>query len=147
MNENLDQLIYYPNGDLNVPYVLANANLLIKSGDINLAATIFMAAAKNKKQAYCGYYGLGLCFVKLGKHAAAVQAFQKSFSLKQRPYIGVAWVEALIESGKGNEAEQIALQCGILFVNDGEASQQFRNLYLRAVELQKQKLPLSSPLG
>ena len=130
--DELDQIIYFQNGELNTPYVLANAGLLLKSDEPRMAAILYMVIARHKKNSFCGFYGLGQCFLALEKPQNARDAFRKAFLLGGRPYMAVALIEALLLCEEYAEAEALALKCAVEFVTDAKMNERFKNLYQRA---------------
>ncbi len=134
MNDDLELLIYFPNGELNTSYVLANANLLLKAGEAKLAAGLFLRVAREKRSSFNGFYGLAQCFMKMGKHESAVQALRKAFQISRKPYVAFSLIEAALNAGQRSEAEQLALECAVEFVEDMELNQRFRDLYLKVIQ-------------
>ena len=132
----LNDLIYFPNGDLNFPFVLANANLLLKEDEVELAVSLFGLITQHKSRAYFGHYGLGQCFLKSGEPDSAALSFERAFRLGRRPFLAYAWIEALISDRKYKEAEKTALLCAVEFAEDLETSNRLREFHRRAVELQ-----------
>jgi hypothetical protein len=48
------EFAHLPSGELNVPYLLANANLLFQEGDLAAAASLFRAVKSHPKYGFCG---------------------------------------------------------------------------------------------
>ncbi len=136
MEHETDNIIYLPNGELNAPYLLANANLLLKEGDPQLASSLFLLTTKTKNYAHCGFYGLGQCYRHLQKPDLALDALRKAFALSRRAYIAIALIQALLECGQFQEAEQTSLSCAVEFLNDTYASEQIRGFYQKAIQSQ-----------
>ncbi len=136
MSNDLKDTIYLPNGELNSPFVLANANILLKEKELKLAASLFLLIAKQETYAFCGYYGLGQCFTGMQKHEAAVESFRKAFQISKRSWIATAWIDCLMRTGDFRSAEKVALECAIEFVNQPEVSEKFRLYYRDAAEAQ-----------
>lgn len=90
MNEDF---IYLPNGELNIPFLLVNANLLLKEGEIQLAASLFERVKASEKYRHCAYYGIGQCFLKLNARKQALSLFKKALACKRRPYIENAIID------------------------------------------------------
>ena len=132
--EQLDLMILLPNGELNAPFLLANANLLLKAGEFKTAGSLFLRIAKTKKYAYCGYYGLGLCFRKLGQTEQAVEALKKSYLLEKRAYIAIELVKTLLESGRIKEAEQLSFACAAEFSDQAPVVEEMGKLFQQAIE-------------
>lgn len=86
-SENDLDLVYLPDGRINAPYILANANLLLKSGEYQLAVSLFRRIQDHPKYGYCGYYGVGQCYFLLQHWSRARTAFEKALALAHRPYI------------------------------------------------------------
>jgi len=82
-----DDSIYLPNGELNFPILLVNATLLLREGEIRLAASLFERIKENEKYRHCAYYGLGQCFLKLNATKQALALFKKALECKRKPYI------------------------------------------------------------
>ncbi len=133
----LDLVLYSENGELNAPYVLANANLLYKEGEYRLAGAMFLAIARNEKYSYCAYYGLGRCFTALFQFNAANQAFEKAFKLAPKPYIGLAWLESMIAAQKHAQAEKMAIRFAVQFADDAHACNEIGVLYNSILSVQK----------
>lgn len=127
--DDLNESIYLPNGNLNAPYVLSNASLLLKEGEVDMAASLFKQVTGHPKLGHCGHYGIGKCFMKIGKPAKAVAAFEAALLLQRRPYIAASLLEALIALQEYTQAEKRALEFAREFVADPESIERFRSLY------------------
>src|SRR5690348_9410979 len=99
-----------PNGEINAPYILANADLLLRRGETELASKLFRAVKNHSRLGYCGHYGLGRCFLAEGKTGQAIAAFEKALSLVKRPYIATILLKTLIDSRNADLAERRALE-------------------------------------
>lgn len=136
-NHSLDLVLYTETGELNAPYVLANANLLYKEGEYRLAGAMFLAIARNSKYSYCAYYGLGRCFTALFQYKAARQAFEKAFACARKPYIGLALLESLVATQSYLQAEEMAPKLAVEFADDAPFCNEIGALYNSILTLQK----------
>ena len=129
-------ILYFPNGEMNTSFILSNANLLLKEGEIELAASLFLLIKNQKKYSHCGHYGLGQCFLKMKNPHQAVIAFEKAFSLAKHPYIAAALIEALLASKEFNTAEKRTLEFAREFANDISFLELFRRQYQECISKQ-----------
>ena len=136
VSNDLDDLIYLPNGELNSPFVLANANILLKENEFKLAAKLFLLMANQRTYAFCGYFGLAKCFEKLSKPTQASESYKRAFELSRRPYIAFAYLECLLANHHYHQAEQFALMCAVEFVKHADEGERFRRFHRDALEMQ-----------
>ncbi len=120
---------YLSNGELNISYILSNANLLMKSGEFLDAISLFRLVKNHPKFGFCGHYGLGQCFLKMGQPEQAVRAFEKALSLQRRAYIAASLVEAFLILRNFTIVEKLTLGFAQEFVNDPDYLKQFRAQY------------------
>jgi tetratricopeptide (TPR) repeat protein len=111
------ELAYLPNGNLNFPYILSNANLLLQSGEIDLAASLFRLALGEPKVAHIALFGLGQCCMAGADYPKAARAFEKALLVSRRPYIAEAHLKALKMAGEleltGTLTQQYAAEFGV----------------------------------
>jgi len=129
MSSGDEDLCYLPNGELNVPFILTNANLLLLENELELAASLFQLVKGHTPYAHCAHYGIGQCFLKAQCPRQAVQAFEKAFLLEKRPYIGTALLEALMACGDLPAFEKRAIELAREFSFDEKFVEIFRRQY------------------
>ncbi len=129
MNIIEDDSAFLPSGGINIPIILSNALILLKENEIELAASLFRLAKKYPKYVHCGHFGMGQCYLKANDPRRAVRAFELAFSITPRPYIGLALVEALIESKCFQIAEEKALNLAQFFATDPKSVKDFKEKY------------------
>jgi tetratricopeptide (TPR) repeat protein len=125
---------YLPNGELNAPYILANADLLVKHGEYLAAAKLFRLLKDHPRLAHCAHYGMGQCLLKSGKPELALQAYEKALSIQKRDYIAQSLIQALIACGEYAEAEQRSFDFARDFASSEAAVESFRSLHRSAAE-------------
>jgi uncharacterized protein HemY len=130
--ENPFEFAYLPNGEPNTSFILSNANLLMKNGELDLAVSLFLLVKNHVRYGYCGHYGLGQCFLRMSHPKEAVLAFEKAYSLKRRAYIAAALVEALLECGEYKIAEERSIEFALEFSNESGFVDLFRMQYEKA---------------
>ncbi len=126
-----DDLVYLPNGKMNAPFILANAHLLLKSGDPEQAATLFRLLKNHEKLAHCAHYGLGQCFLRLKQPEYALAAFEHALSLSRQAYIAIALLEVLLEFEEFERVEKQAFDYAQEFAQDISAVSKIRSIYTR----------------
>jgi tetratricopeptide (TPR) repeat protein len=104
------EMAYFPNGAMNAPFILSNANVLLKAGEVDLALSLFRVVKAHERLAFCAHYGIGLCYLKKSDPERALGALEKALSLARRPYIAVALVNALLACGQFKLSEERSVQ-------------------------------------
>lgn len=72
--------IYLPNGKLNVPYLMKNADLLFEAGDYLLARKIYRAILQTGEFVSTALCRIGKCFEAEGKLAEACSHYEESIT-------------------------------------------------------------------
>jgi tetratricopeptide (TPR) repeat protein len=72
-------------GDLNVPYLLQNASLLLSSREFALARNVYKAVLKSGKKSAQALFGVGLTFEGEGTPAKAVRCYEESIAYRPSP--------------------------------------------------------------
>ncbi len=134
MSASNEDLSYFPNGELNISFLLFNANLLLQEGELELAASLFQLVKNHHKYGYCGHYGIGQCFLKAQQPKLAAQAFERAYSLEKRPYIAVALIDALIACEYFEAAEIRSIEFAREFSAEPKFVELFRQHYRMCLE-------------
>lgn len=74
--------IYDTRGKINVPFLLKNGELLLASGDFQLAKNIFQALRKSGEASPEACLGLGRCYEGLNQNAEAQACYEESVAFK-----------------------------------------------------------------
>jgi tetratricopeptide (TPR) repeat protein len=127
------EFAHLPSGELNVPYLLANANLLFQEGDLAAAASLFRAVKSHPKYGFCGDYGLGQCYLAEGKFQTAAAAFEKAYAKCHRGYIAVAHLEALKCCGYRAQLQNCAIIYAQEFNQEEKTVERIRALYTESL--------------
>ncbi len=72
--------IYLPNGKLNIPFLIRNADLLFDSGDYVLAKNIYKTILKTGENTSAALFRMGRCFEAEGKYEEALVHFEESIA-------------------------------------------------------------------
>ncbi|MGK5087834.1 tetratricopeptide repeat protein [Bdellovibrionota bacterium FG-2] len=72
--------VYLANGNLNVPFLLKNAELLFSSGEYTLARNIYRTMADGGELSYSSHYWMGRCFEGENKIDEALQHYEQSIT-------------------------------------------------------------------
>jgi tetratricopeptide (TPR) repeat protein len=72
--------VYLPEGKLNTPFLVRNAELLEESGDFALAANIYKALLQAGEKTAFALLGIGRCSERLGKLDEAKEAYEESIA-------------------------------------------------------------------
>lgn len=137
MSENLHDpldLAYLPNGDLNVPYLLANANVLLRGNELQLAASLFRLVKDHPKYGFCGDFGLGQCLMKAKKFRHAARAFEQALSKVHRGYIAIAHLDALKQAGETAQVQRLGILYAKKYEKDPSVLEKIRNIYVSALK-------------
>lgn len=70
--------IYLPNGKLNVPYLIRNADLLFDAGDYSLARRIYRVILQSGECSSSALYRIGRCYESEGKWEEARAKYEES---------------------------------------------------------------------
>ena len=135
--DEIANLAYFPNGELNASFILANANILLREGELSLAISLFRLAKDHKKLGHCAHYGLGQCFVAAGDWDRAVKAFESALSLSRKSYIAVALLEALMATKQYAVVEQTAVEIAREFSQDRAFVEKVRRIYQDSIDHQR----------
>ena len=136
-DEEISNLAYLPNGNLNASFILANGKILFEEKELALAVSLFRLLKDDKKLGHCAHYGLGQCFFAANDFAQAVKAYEKALSLSKKSYIAKALLEALMANKQYPSVEKKALQFVVEFTNEPEFVQEVRKIYYSSIENQK----------
>jgi tetratricopeptide (TPR) repeat protein len=100
--------VYLTTGKLNVPYLLKNANLLIKAKDYSLAKNIFRAVAQTGESTAQALHGIGICLEAEGKLEDAKSQFEESIAYQ--PTFGAyqKLIQILVRQTKFQQAAEIS---------------------------------------
>ncbi len=72
--------VYLANGNLNVPFLLKNAELLFSSGEYTLARNIYRTMADQGELSYSSLYWMGRCFEAESKVDEALKCYDQSIA-------------------------------------------------------------------
>jgi tetratricopeptide (TPR) repeat protein len=77
--------VFDPQGELNAPYLLQNASLLLSSREFALARNVYKAVLKSGKKSAQALFGIGLTFEGEGMPAKAVRCYEESIAFRAAP--------------------------------------------------------------
>lgn len=77
-----NESIYLPNGKLNVPYLIQNANLLFAAGEYSLSKNIFKTLLQSGEKAAQIHLGLGQCLEAENKLEDARKHYEESITFQ-----------------------------------------------------------------
>lgn len=121
-------LAFRPNGELNATYILSNANLLLKAGEVAAAESLFRIILRHSKYSFCAHYGIGQCQMKRGAYQDAVHSFEQAICLQRRSYIAHSLIEALLACGRREAANSFASLFASEFSHEDAVAESFLNL-------------------
>jgi len=79
-SRNAPESIYLPNGKLNIPYLLKNADLLFDSGEFTLAKNIYKTILKGGDNTSVALFRIGRCLEAEGKQEEAHAHYEESIA-------------------------------------------------------------------
>lgn len=97
--------VFMPDGRMNAPYLLKNAEILLSHGDLALAKRIYHSLLKSGEMLGQAYYGLGKCLDLEGLAAEARDAYEKSITYL--PTVAAARDLSRLYVRRGQESEAV----------------------------------------
>lgn len=98
--------MYLPNGKLNVPFLLKNAELLFLSGDYPLARNIYKAVAASGEKTASALFGIGRCYEAEGKKEEARLQYEESLAYQPDLEAYRQLASLLVRMGKEQQAAE-----------------------------------------
>jgi tetratricopeptide (TPR) repeat protein len=80
VEEEKEQKLYLPDGQINIPYLEQNAELLLASGEHALARNIYSTIYQSGQRTAQALYGMARCYEKENKIDLAVEKFEASIA-------------------------------------------------------------------
>ena len=137
LEDEITNLAYLPNGELNASYILANASILLREGELSLAASLFCLVKDHKKLGHCAHYGLGQCFFAAKDWGRAVKAFEKALLLARKSYIARALLDALMASKQYALVEKTAVTLAREFAQESSFVEEVQRIYKDSIDYQR----------
>ncbi len=98
--------VYLSSGKLNVPYLLKNADLLVKAKDYALARNIYKTVSKTGEQTAHALFGLGMCFEAEGKLEEAKSQYEESIAYQPSISTYQKLIQILVKQTKFQQAAE-----------------------------------------
>jgi tetratricopeptide (TPR) repeat protein len=133
-DDEISNLAYLPSGELNAPYILASARVLLREKEYSLAISLFGLLKDHQKFGHCAHYGIGQCFFAANDLDRAVKAFEKALSLARKPYIAIALLESLMANKQYSLVEKTALVLASEFAQDTSFIETVRQIYQDSID-------------
>ncbi|MGZ6333357.1 MAG: tetratricopeptide repeat protein [Bdellovibrionota bacterium] len=112
--------IYLPNGKLNTPFLMRNAELLFESGEYTLARNVYKAVLASGEKTSSAYFGLGRCQEAEGRAEEARKHFEDSIAYHPTLEAYQRLSAILIRQNKDHEAAEVLVRA--IHLKDLDAS-------------------------
>jgi tetratricopeptide (TPR) repeat protein len=106
-NKPSPESIYLPNGKLNIPYLIRNADLLFDAGDYALARNIYKTVLTSGEYTSAALYRLGRCFEAEGKIEESRANYEDSIAYLPTLEAYQRLSALLIRQGKDQQAAEV----------------------------------------
>lgn len=99
--------VYLPNGKLNIPFLLQNGQLLLDSGEYELAKKLYKVVLESGEMTHIAFFDLGRCFELEKKFAEAQTYYEKSIAFHPSLEVFRKLSTLLIQQKKDSLAAEI----------------------------------------
>jgi tetratricopeptide (TPR) repeat protein len=98
--------IYLPNGKLNVPYLIKNADILFEAKDYLLARKIYRTILQSGEYTATVLHRIGKCYEAEGKYDEAYSKYEESISYHPSPESYERLAAILMRRNRRNQSEE-----------------------------------------
>ena len=100
----ISESMFQPDGKLNVPFLIKNAELLVSTGDYALARNIYKSIISSGERTATGLFGMAQCFLAEGRHDEAARKFEESITYQPSLEAYQRLAQILMQQSKDRQA-------------------------------------------